>query len=170
MARSSKQTDLDRLVKEHLPSALRFATRLTGGPDAAEEIVQESLVRAARSWKSFRGEAEFQTWLFRIVINVFRSRVRDARTAERLPPELADHRECDPATGAENLELGARIAALVSGLPPRQREVMVLSAYEGRSPKEVAALVGITEANVYTTLRVARDRLRGELAPYFAQR
>lgn len=47
---------------------------------------------------------------------------------------------------------------------------MVLTAYEGLSTREVAALLGITEANVYATLGVARDRLRKELAPYFAER
>jgi RNA polymerase sigma-70 factor, ECF subfamily len=62
------------------------------------------------------------------------------------------------------------IANRVSSLPPRQREVMVLSAYEGLSPKEIAGLLGITEANVHATLGVARERLRKELAPYFAER
>jgi RNA polymerase sigma-70 factor, ECF subfamily len=72
MARSSAPPELDRLVTQHLPWALGFATRLTGTPDAAEEVLQEALVRVARSWKSFRKEAEFRTWLFRIVINAFR--------------------------------------------------------------------------------------------------
>jgi DNA-directed RNA polymerase specialized sigma24 family protein len=48
MARSSDQYELDRLVTEHLPSALRFATRLTGDADRAEELVQEALVRRGR--------------------------------------------------------------------------------------------------------------------------
>lgn len=171
MTRSSKQNDLDRLVTEHLSSALRFATRLTGDGDAAEEVVQDALVRVARSWKSFRGEAEFRTWLFRIVINVFRDRLSAAKPAGRaLPPEFADERIGEPAIEAQHTELGALIAACVSALPPRQREVMVLSAYECFSPQEIALLLGIKEANVYSTLRVARERLKQELAPYFAER
>ncbi|HEV8003265.1 MAG TPA: sigma factor, partial [Planctomycetaceae bacterium] len=61
MARSSDQLELDRLVSEHLSAALRFATRLTGDVDAAEDVLQEALVRVARSWKTFRREAQFQT-------------------------------------------------------------------------------------------------------------
>jgi RNA polymerase sigma-70 factor (ECF subfamily) len=171
MARSSDQIELDRLVTEHLPSALRFATRLTGDIDAAEEVVQEALVRVARSWKTFRGEARFQTWLFRIVINVFRSRtaVRSSRQVS-LSGEMQDTHVADPAIGAQAKELSELIAARVSALPPRQREVMVLISFEGLSVKETASLLDITEANVHATLTVARARLTKELASYFARR
>jgi len=171
MARSSKQNELDRLVTQHLSSALRFATRLTGTVDAAEDVLQEALVRVARSWKTFRKEAEFRTWLFRIVINVSRDRFAASKPADRtLSIDVADKRGGDPAIEAQDVELGQLIAARVSALPPRQREVMVLTAYEGLSAPEVAALLGISEANVYATLGVARERLRRELAPYFAER
>src|SRR5579862_3665171 len=100
MPRSSNQTDLDRLVTEHLGSALRFATRLTGRVDAAEDIVQEALLRVARSWKSFRGQAEFRTWLFRIVINVFRDRLaRTRQPSAELPLDVVDNRPTDPVMG-----------------------------------------------------------------------
>jgi len=171
MARSSPQNELDRLVTEHLSSAMRFATRLTGNVDAAEEVVQESLVRVARGWKAFRHEAEFRTWLFRIVINVFRDRVAAVRPERgALPSEIADIRGSDPAAEAQQIELGELIAARVSGLPPRQREVLVLTAYERLPAREVATVLAITEANVHATLAVARERLRKELAPYFAEK
>jgi|HubBroStandDraft_6_1064221.scaffolds.fasta_scaffold167562_2 RNA polymerase sigma factor (sigma-70 family) len=171
MARSSEERELDRLVSEHLPTALRFATRLTGDVDQAEDVVQEALVRAARSWKTFRGEAQFRTWLFRIVINVFRS--HSAAVAHRpttLPETLADRRVADPARGAQDRELAELIAERVSALPERQREVMVLTSFEGFSVQEAAKLLEITEANVYSTLAVARARLSKELAPYFVRR
>lgn len=171
MARSSPQNELDRLVTEHLSSALRFATRMTGNVDAAEELVQESLVRVARSWKTFRHEAEFRTWLFRIIVNVFRDRLAAARPVRgTLPPEIVDDRGSDPAAEVQHLELGELIAARVSGLPPRQREVLVLTAYERLPAREIAAVLGITESNVHATLAVARERLRRDLAPYFAER
>jgi RNA polymerase sigma-70 factor, ECF subfamily len=172
MARSSDQNELDRLVTEHLPSALRFATRLTGNVDAAEDVLQESLVRVARSWKTYRREAQFQTWLFRIVINVFRSRsAADARSRPvTLSREVVDVHVGDPAIGAQDAELAELIAAHVSALPARQREVMVLISFEGLSVKEAASLLDITEANVHATLAVARARLTRELAPYLARR
>jgi RNA polymerase sigma-70 factor (ECF subfamily) len=170
MARSGDQTELDRLVTEHLPSALRFATRLTGDTDAAEEVVHVALVRVARSWKTFRREARFQTWLFRIVINVFRSRSPSTnRKAETLGDEVADVRISDPAVVAQEGELAEIIAARVSALPARQREVMVLISFEGLSVREAASVLNITEANVHATLAVARARLTRELAPYLAR-
>jgi RNA polymerase sigma-70 factor (ECF subfamily) len=171
MVRSSKPDDLDRLVGLHLPSALRFATRLTGDPDSAEDLVQDALVRVARGWSSFRGESEFRTWLFRIVINAFRDRLTSTRSANLvLPGDLADRRETDPALTAEHLELGQLVGRQVSALPPRQREVIVLIAFEGLSVRQVATMLDITEANVHATLRVARERLRRQLAPYFVRK
>jgi RNA polymerase sigma-70 factor (ECF subfamily) len=171
MARSSEPNELDRLVTQNLSAALSFATRLTGAPDAAEDVLQEGLVRVARSWKTFRKEAEFRTWLFRIVINVFRDRLARAKPPEQSEfDELADHRGGDPASELQTSELGELIAARVSALPTRQREVMVLTAFEGFSPKETAKLLSISEANVHATLGVARERLRKELASYLIER
>jgi RNA polymerase sigma-70 factor (ECF subfamily) len=172
MARSSEERELDRLVSEHLPTALRFATRLTGDVDRAEDLLQEALVRVARSWKTFRGESQFRTWLFRIVINVFRSRPAGGadRATTTLPETLADRRAADPASGAQDRELANLIAERVSALPERQREVVILTSFEGFSVQEAAELLDMTEANVYSTLAVARARLSKELAPYFVRR
>ncbi len=161
---------LDRLVSDHLPAALRFATRLTGDSDAAEELVQEALLRAVRRWATFRGDAEFRTWLFRIVINVFRDRLRASQPAP-LPIEdnsegLCDARIAGPTEAVMQAELEEIVAREVSRLPPRQREVVVLSVYERLSKREVARIVGISEANVYSTLSAARSRLKTRLAPY----
>ncbi|MEX2118426.1 MAG: RNA polymerase sigma factor [Pirellulales bacterium] len=160
---------LDRLVLEHLSGALRFATRLTGDADAAEEVVQEALAKVAGGWAAFRGEAAFRTWLFRIVLNVFRDRRRPP-TVEPLADDLGDSRAIDPASAAMAGELGTLIARHVSSLPARQREVLVLVAYEGFSTSEVAAAVGISEANVHSTLHAARNRLKRQLAAYLAER
>ena len=163
-------TSLDHLVHEHLPAALRFATRLTGDAEAAEDLVQESLLRAVRSWRSFRGEAAFRTWLFRIVINVFRGRLlRPAPEQFNLDEEGApfiDATHAAPPEAAMAAELGRLIAREIALLPPRQREVLVLIAYEGLSTGEVAQVVGISEPNVHSTLWAARARLKVRLAPF----
>lgn len=165
-----RDSSLDRLVVEHLPAALGFATRLAGDPDRAEEIVQEALVRVLRFWPSFRGEAAFRTWFFRIVINVFRDRLRksDAEVPiDENPLEPADAPGAEPPAAAMAAELERLVAEEVARLPPRQREVLVLMVYEGLSTREVAGVVGISEANVHSTLSAARSRLKVRLAPYF---
>jgi RNA polymerase sigma-70 factor (ECF subfamily) len=161
---------LDRLVLDHLPAALRFATRLTGDPDRAEDLVQEALLRVVRRWTTFRGEAAFRTWFFRIVINVFRDRLRASPT-EGIPidenqTDLIDRTETGPPQTAMAAELAQLIAKEVSRLPSRQREVLVLIVFEGLSAREVAVIVGISEANVHSTLSAARTRLKTRLAPY----
>lgn len=171
MDRPEKRPSLDELVHAHLSRTLRFAIRLTGDRETAEEIVQESLLRAARGWKSFRGESEFRTWLFRIVINVFRDRQR-ARHARpcSLPAHLQNPGQLSPPDVAINRELGRLVASRISALPPRQREVLVLTAFEGLTLREVAATLAISEANVHSTLHVARQRLKRELAPYLVEK
>ena len=113
--------EFERLVLEHLPAASRCAIRLTGDPDTAEDIMQEALLRASRSWKTFRGRSRFSTWLLRIVINTFRSWLARRRPGRELPEEIRDARAADPAADAAANEMGEIVAAAVSALPPRQR-------------------------------------------------
>jgi RNA polymerase sigma-70 factor, ECF subfamily len=161
---------LDRLVRENLPATLRFATRLAGDIESGEELVQEALLRAVRRWGTFRGEAEFRTWLFRIVINVFRDRLRASKSAlmttDEQSVELADQPCHGPAAWAAHTELSELIAREVSRLPPRQREVLTLIVFEELSADEVSTIVGISIANVYSTLSAARARLKTRLEPY----
>lgn len=170
MEQIADQANLDRLVHSHLPAALKFAVRLTGDPDHAEEIVQEALVRVSKGWKSFRGESQFRTWLLRIVINVFRDHFSKRTIQESLSEDFADPKVNAPPTEALANELSQLIADCVSALPTRQREVLVLSSFEGLSPSEVAEVLRISEANVHATLHVARRRLKNDLAPYLANR
>jgi RNA polymerase sigma-70 factor (ECF subfamily) len=165
-----RDATLDRLVVEHLPAALAFATRLCGSADRAEDLVQESLVRVLRAWPSFRGEAAFRTWFFRIVINVFRDSLRGPPgkeiSAAEVGTEHCDAPAADPVAAASVAELREQVALEVSRLPTRQREVLVLCIYEGLTTREVAAVLGISETNVHSTLSLARARLRERLAKY----
>ena len=173
MARAVTRREFERLVREHLPDVLRLATRLTTSADTAEDIVQSSMLRASRNWKSFRGDASFKTWLHRIVVNVHRDHFAAQRRHSHKSLDavddvgLADH--ASPSQQAETRELSELIAKLVYELPNRQREVMVLFSYEQHTTSEIAAILGITESNVYATLHIARGRLRQALQPYFAE-
>jgi RNA polymerase sigma-70 factor (ECF subfamily) len=169
----------DRLMLQHLSAALRFATRLTGDPSTAEDLVHDAIVRAAGGWSAFRGESSFTTWLFRIVVNVFRDRI-DANARRRRTTnggafdEDGEIRDGgiggaavpDPSAAAQSRELGELIARHISSLPPRQREVLVLVAYEGMTPAQTAAVLAISEQNARTNLHHARQRLKQSLASY----
>ncbi len=160
----------DRLVVEHLPAAQRFAVRLTGRADLAEDVVQDAMVRAARAWPGLRTAGGFRTWLFRVVVTAWRDgHDREARRpAGRLMSDPAGPTHEGPADRATTAELGERVAAAVSALPPRQREVLVLTVYEQLSDAEVAAVLGTNRQNVRTHLHLARRRLAALLQPYLS--
>lgn len=162
----------DRLMLEHLPAAQRLAIRLCGNLDRAEELVQEAMLRASRAWDTFRGQAKFTTWLFQIVINVFRDQIRRKRSAggsEEVVDEIEDLSIMHPAQRMQGKELGELIARHVSSLPPRQREVLILVAYEQMPTAQAAAVLGISEQNARTNLHLARQVLKKRLANYLGE-
>jgi len=156
----------DQLVRAHLPEAHRLAIRLCGDSHRAEDVVQEAMLRAARSWRGFRGESSFLTWLYRLTVNAWRDQMRSRPPPESLEIEPADAGAADPKAGVSAEELAGIVAARVSSLPPRQREVLVLIAYEGHSVADAARVLQINEQNVRTNLHLARERLRKQLASY----
>ena len=159
----------DRLMLATLPAAQRFAVRLTGDPAAAEDLLHDALVRAAERWHTFRGAAAFKSWFFQIVVNAFRDGLRRGgrgREVESLDDDAPSIGSSDPATVVAGTEIGAIVAMHVSALPPRQREVLVLVAYEQMSPAEAARVLGITESNARANLHFARERLKRELSQH----
>ena len=149
---------------DHLSAAHRFAIRLVHDPAEAEDLVQEAMLRASTHWRSFRGTSAFTTWLIQIVVNVFRDRLR-RRGDEALAIDPIDARQIDPLASSASAEIGEIIAGAVSTLPPRQREVLVLVAYENLSVTDAADVLGITAGNARTNLHLARERLKLQLAP-----
>jgi RNA polymerase sigma-70 factor, ECF subfamily len=162
-------SEFDRLVRDQLQPALRFATRLCGDAGIAEEIVQEALFRMARAWQSFRGESRFQSWFFRIIVNAARDHHRAAQPVEQLSEQTADDRSPEPPQQMQDRETAEQVAREVGRLPQRQREVLVLLAYENHSITEAAAVLGLSEQNVRTNLHLARRRLRERLSKHLPE-
>jgi RNA polymerase sigma-70 factor (ECF subfamily) len=169
MWHSARRAEFERRVRAHLPDVLRLAQRLTGCPDTAEEVAQTALLNASRSWRTYRADACFTTWLYRIVVNVNRDRLRKSQPIhEVLPESIVDRRQVDPQGQIVHDELRACVQHAIARLPTRQREVIVLSVYEGMATEQIATALQISNANVHSTLFVARQQLRELLKPYFA--
>jgi RNA polymerase sigma-70 factor (ECF subfamily) len=158
---------LEHLVCEHQASLRRLAIRLTGNLDSADELMQEGLLRIVRSWNGFRGQSTFKTWATRVLLNVFHDWLAKQHQSATIK-DASDPRQADPASCAMAEELRRHVAQRVSALPPRQREVLVLTFYEGLAAEEVAELLEIQVSCVYANLYQARRRLRTELAPFLA--
>ena len=160
-----QRDSFDRLLLDHLPAAQRFAIRLTGNAHAAEDLLHDAIVRAMSACERFEGRSSFTTWLFQIVVNCFRDRLK-AKSMEQTEIEMVDLKSEDPSGPVSQQELGERVAQHVSALPPRQREVIVLVVFENMSVWDVADVLGISETNVRVNLCLARERLKKEFANY----
>jgi RNA polymerase sigma-70 factor, ECF subfamily len=152
----------DGLVRDHQPSVYRFLYRLCcGHRQDAEDLCQETFLRAYRAFGRLDGEANHRAWLCRIAYNSFLNTRRRARPAE-LPEELA----AAPDDGGDRRELIAAIATFVRTLPSKQRAAMILRHVEGRDYDEVARVLGCSEdsarANVFQAVKKVRARFEKE--------
>jgi RNA polymerase sigma-70 factor (ECF subfamily) len=164
---SGDRRAFDEIVMRHGPFALRVAARLIPDKRAAEDVVQEAMVRAWSQSSQFDPErARFTTWLYRIVVNLCIDQRR--RVQPRSLPE--DFDPVDPALGAAELvEVGERDATLareLRNLPARQRAAMTLVYDEGLSGVEAARVLGLSTKAVERLLARARAYLRVVLQPH----
>ena len=130
--------------------------RMTGNPALAEELTQESFIRAWQRLDSFRGESEFTSWLHQVAVNVVLTDRRAMRRREERETARGDLGQ--PRTPAPGLTLDLERA--IALLPDRARAVFVLHDVEGYRHLEVARLLGIAGGTSKTQLHRARKLLR----------
>ncbi len=152
------------IVLPHLDSAYGFARWLTRDPVAAQDLAQESMLRALRYFHAFRGE-EARPWLLRIVRNTWVDSVSD-RGIDALPLEAAAERAVDGPDPEQSALAGDRrrhVAAALAALPVDVREVLVLREIEDLSYKQIAAVLDLPVGTVMSRLARAREKLAVEL-------
>ena len=171
-ARQGDDEAFRHLVERHSRSVFRLAYRMTGNEQDAEDVVQESFLRAYRQLGRFEARANFGTWLYRITANcavdMIRARQarRDQSHREALDPALplADATP-GPDRLAESAELDRRIGAAMARLSPLERAAFTLRHYEGRTIDEIGRTLGLrTSAAKHSVFRAVR-KLRLALAP-----
>ena len=156
-AHREDREEFERLVAGHSAAIYRLALRITGSPADAEDLVQETFLRAWRGIRRFRGEARFRTWLTRILLNANANRRRSL--ARPAPPEPPPGPNGDPAEATARRDLLGRVLDAVHSLPRRQRETILLRARAGLSVAEVAEVLGIGKGVVKVHLSRARRKL-----------
>jgi RNA polymerase sigma-70 factor (ECF subfamily) len=165
---------------------LRVARSYVSTADSAEEVVQDTWLAVIGAIDAFEGRSSLKTWIFRIVVNTARKRgVRESRTVpwstafehDAAPPDVlsraADAPESPvpwPTPEGEALaaEIREVVVAALTGLPVRQRSVIVLRDMEGCTSDEVCEILDLTPANQRVLLHRARAAVRSRLADYFA--
>jgi RNA polymerase sigma-70 factor (ECF subfamily) len=171
-ARRGDRAAFDELVRRTYVDTLAVARRYTGNEDDARDVVQEAYLRAYRGIRTFRGDARFSTWMYRITANcaaTFHERRRrhlGAASLDDHADELLDASpDRDPELRATAALLRRDLESAVRRLPERLRTVLVLRDVYDLAHDEIADLLGITEGAAKVRLHRARRRLRDLVGP-----
>lgn len=178
-ARAGDAEALETLLERQEPRLYRFARRLCRSPADAEDVLQESLLAAARGLAGFRGASSLSTWLYTIArsqcIKKHRRRKSAPMEFSLEAEEAASARERpdpapDPEAALQTRRLEAALERAIARLDRPYREVLILRDVEGLTAPEVATVTGLSVAAVKSRLHRARARVREELAPLLAPR
>lgn len=160
----------EELVRRTHADTFALARRLVSDEDDARDVVQETYLRAFRSIKKFRGDAQFTTWLYRITANCASTHLgrRRRHRHDELDKEVAVpdlHPDHDPALVADASLLRDRLESAIAELPPRLRAVVVLRDIYDLNHAEIADELGISESAAKVRLHRARRKLRTQVFP-----
>jgi RNA polymerase sigma-70 factor, ECF subfamily len=168
---------MEDLVQRHYRSVYNLSYRLCCNHDDAQDIVSEAFIRVCNALPGFRGEANFTTWLYRIVKNVFlderkKKRIRTHSSLEEMV-ELEDSavaRQIEdpqplPAEVVTQREQGEMIQRAVMDLPETQRLMISLYHFQHRSYEEIAEIMDLPIGTVKSRLNRARLALKNRLGP-----
>ena len=149
------------LVDRHAAACTRFATRMLGNREDAEDATQETFLRAYRSLARYEERQAFRTWLFQILIN--RCRTAAVRRERRHRMFLVDDNAVASASvrpAAEASDLRAELQRVVDALDPDQREAFLLKHVEQLSYDQMAAATGVGVSALKMRVKRACDRMQ----------
>ncbi len=169
-ARHGDHEAFEELVRRTHADTFTLARRLVSDDDDARDVVQEAYLRAFRSIRKFRGDAQFSTWLYRITANCASTHLgrRRRHRHDELDEEVAvpdTHPDHDPVMAADAALLRDRLELAIADLPPRLRAVVVLRDIYDLNHAEIADELGISESAAKVRLHRARRKLRTQVFP-----
>lgn len=153
MNNQQQQIQFDLFYAEHATPGFRFALRLCGNHEDAEDIVADALVKAFSKWSQYRGEADGRTWLFKIVLNEWRMRCRK-RGIQITQLESIEH--LANTMDSKDMDLASAIFALSR----EQREAFLLVKGEGLTHAEAAKVSCVPIGTMYFRVHSAVKSLR----------
>ena len=150
------------LYDAHVGRVHRLAFRLTGDPQLAEEVVQDTFVKAIAGLGTFRGDSAIGTWLHRITVTVSLNAIRGARRHSGRETPIEDAEADIPYDDGERIDpiVRERLHRAIEALPEMHRTTLVMHDFEGYSHVEIAEVLGIPVGTCKSRLFIARARLR----------
>lgn len=180
--RNGDRAEFARLVEAYSPLIYRLGMKMMNNPQDAEDILQETFIKAYHHFENFNGRSKISTWLYRIATNQALMHLRRKRpdaisvnepweneTAEQEPLQIVDWC-CLPEGELMSDEARGYLDQAVDRLPASLRMVFLLREIDGLSTRETAEVLDLSEGAVKTRLSRARLRLREELSSYFGER
>jgi RNA polymerase sigma-70 factor (ECF subfamily) len=176
-----RKASFQREALPHMDAVYRFALRLSGSADQAQDLVQDTFLRAYRSWDQYTPGTQCKSWLFTICRNLYlRQRERGQRhdqiVAENAPADRGREGGVNPLWSAvegsdpEGEFFGsivdAEVLAAIDALPEEYRTAVVLSDVEGMSYDEIATMLDVPVGTVKSRLFRGRRRLQNVLYDY----
>jgi RNA polymerase sigma-70 factor (ECF subfamily) len=181
--RNGDGAELARMVDVYSPKIYAMALRILGDPQDAEDVLQETFLKAIAHLKDFEGRSSLSTWLYRIATNEALMLIRKRKPEVPLsfddstgeddsrdePVHLLDWC-CLPEKELQSSEAREFLARAVGHLSPALRVVFTLRDIQGVSIKDTASILNVSEEAVKTRLLRARLKLREELSSYYSER
>lgn len=173
-AKKGDTSAFELLVDQHAVYVYNLALRVVKDPHEAEDMAQESFLKAWRGLKSFRGDAQFSTWLYRIVANVCYNRMpKLKRELANLPIEEYAEDQPNEQLSVDmaylSTELGASIHQAIADLPESYSLLISLRHLQGMNYNEIADVTGLPLGTVKTGIFRARKLLREALSVHQAE-
>jgi RNA polymerase sigma-70 factor (ECF subfamily) len=159
------------LVERHSRSVFRLAFRMTGSTQDAEDVVQETFVRAYQRLTRFESRSHFATWLYRIGFNcaIDQLRSRPKREAAQPPEVLSELAPVSAGPTSEDLvfagQIGERVQQALGTLSEQERAAFLMRHFQGCSIEEICSALGLkTNAAKHSIFRAVK-KMRAELRP-----
>lgn len=172
----------EKLVTRYQNKIVGFSARMLNDQDEAEDVAQEVFIKAYRSLESFRGDASFSTWIYRIATNLcidrLRAKKRRPQQAYSLDEpydkeedkggrEIADFSN-EPTREVEREELRRRVRQVMSEMPEKMRTILIMCDMQGMAYEDIAKVLNCPIGTVKSRLFHARADLGRRLRPYIS--
>jgi RNA polymerase sigma-70 factor (ECF subfamily) len=168
-ARKGNQLAFRVLVERHSRSVFRLAFRMTGNEQDAEDMVQETFLRAFKQLDRFDGRASFGTWVYRIAANCSLDLIRARRNRGERQPGLDTDTAASPDPSPERVTRSKQLAGLLDHaleqLTETERTAFLLRHYEGCNIEEIAKVLGVGNSAAKHSVFRAVQKLRYALEP-----
>ena len=166
LARTGDRVAFGKLVRQHQQRIHRLALHLTGNAGEADDVTQETFLRAYKAISRFDGRADIFTWLYRICVNVSlnlrrqRKRVTADINDPRIPEPVADAPGTDPARAAAEAESHRELARAMDGLSETLRTTLIMACVDQLPYSDIAKVLGCSEGTIAWRVHEARRKLR----------